>query len=148
MFHIHLVKKGLVERPTNEVIHIGEYGKPSKEIMNEYKYSVNPIEATVSMLRDQMVCKSKAFINHQGYRMLILEAAGSLSEIVVEVMHHDFALGVFTVGIVLDRTLDAVLNEEDLIKVRSIVEEMVCIKQQPPGISIGRLFIHLSPVVK
>jgi hypothetical protein len=147
-FYLYLMKKGLVERPLNEVVHIGSHGRLPKEILDEYKYSVNPIESTMSILRDKMVNKSKVFTNHQGYRIMVLDQMKSLSEILVEIMHHDLSLGLLAVGVVFDRTLDALLNEEDLKQIQVIVEEMVCIKQQPEGISIGRMFVHLAPLVK
>jgi hypothetical protein len=147
-FYLHLMKKGLVERPLNEVVHIGSHGRPPKEIIDEYKYSINPIEAMLSILQEKMVNKSKVFVNHQGYRIMVLDQMKSLSEVLVEIMHHDLSLGLLSVGVVFDRTLDAVLNDDDLMTIRSIIEEMVCIKQQPEGICIGRMFVHLMPLVK
>jgi ACT domain-containing protein len=147
-FYLYLVKKGLVEKPVNEVIYIGEYGRPSKEILKEYKYSVNPIESTMFHIRECMTNKSKAFINHQGYRIMVIDQSMSLSEVVIEVMHHELSLGTLHVGIVFDRTLDVTLNADDLVSIKVLIEELVGIKQFPIGISMGRVFVHLLPLIK
>lgn len=147
-FYLYLVKKGLVEKPVNEVVYFGEYGRPSKEILKEYKFGVNPIEATVFQLREAMVNKSRAFINHQGYRIMVFDQSMSLSEVVIEIMYHELSLGMLHVGVVFDRTLDVTLNDDDITAIRTIVGELAGIKQLPSGISMERVFVNLLPVVK
>lgn len=146
-FYIYLLKKGLVDRPKNTVIYLGDHGKLPISIINEYKYSVNPIESVLDHLTQSLMFQTKAFENHQGYRIMLLGPSGSLSEIAVEIMHEELSLGLIQVGIVFDRTLDAVLNEDDVLTIRNTIASMLNVNQYPPGISIGRMYINLMPLV-
>lgn len=146
-FYIYLLKKGLVDRPKNTVIYLGDHGKLPVSIIDEYKYSINPIEWILEHITQSLMFQTNTFLNHQGYRIMLLGPSGSLSEIAVEIMHEDLSLGMVQVGIVFDRTLDAVLNEDDILAIRTTISKMFNLGQYPTGVSIGRMYINLLPLL-
>lgn len=146
-FYLYLLRKGLVERPKSDVIYMGEMGRPSVRVSDEYKYSLNPTEYTIRKLKNDLMFQSMTFYNHQGYRVMLLGPEGSLSEIMVEIIQHGESVGTIRLGIVFDRSLDAVINEADIEQMRSVIMRMVSETSHIPDVTIGRICIILADLV-
>jgi hypothetical protein len=146
-FYLYLLKKGLVERPKSDVVHVGSIGRIPERISDEYKYMLNPDKFTLKKIQSDLMFQSLTFDNHQGYRIMILGPEGSLSEIIVDIQQNDRYLGVIKLGIVFDRTMDVEFDQSDIELMRKTVLKMVSEVSAVPNIQIGRIRLNILDVV-
>lgn len=147
-FYRFLLRKGLADRPRSDVVKFGQMGRPSARVVEEYKYAINPDAFILGNLREALLFHSKAIVNHQGYRVVIMSSDVETDELVVEITHRDQSVGVINMCVAFDRGIGVEFDADDQEQIRKTIDEMVSGVAPVPGLSVSRVFLNIIQPVE
>lgn len=140
-FYQYLLRKGLVDRPRSDVVRFGVVGRPSKRILDEYKYRLSPEEFVLTGIRERLELKSNYIVTDAGYRVLVASVEDRPENVAVTLELRGTVIGSLRFFILHGSTEVISMSPADMDRLTAAIAEIIKDSCDIPEVRVHRVFI-------
>lgn len=144
-FADYLVEKALAYRPKSTSVKVGDKNRPSKRILDEYKYRLNPKAFSVKMLEEKINDTCAGLYTRKGAYINLTSSSFCNMEVRAHMLQDNEDVGTIRIGIIPDPSIKGIQElEPDKEAIKSFIQKQINVQFPKDNVKVRDVSLYAA----